>query len=157
MDFKTSFETPEAEAERLPSAHPDSDNYDLGNMPVNIHVPVTAGLLIRITGDFGHGDYIVTPITAHPLQSQAALAVEARVEGETRKGYQRSLVTIPLAQRQAAIEATNLAEGKPRKRYQRSWDCIVVASNDPRIPVGGHRISLPEFKLVRGTLHQIVL
>lgn len=39
----------------------------------------------------------------------------------------------------------------PRRRYNRSWDCIVVASNHPQVPVGGHRISLPEYQLVRGT------
>lgn len=43
----------------------------------------------------------------------------------------------------------------PRRRHDRSWDCIVVASNHPKIPVGGYRVSLPEFQLVRGTLRTL--
>lgn len=39
----------------------------------------------------------------------------------------------------------------PWKRYNRSWDCIVVASDHPSYPVGGYRISMPEYQLRRGT------
>jgi hypothetical protein len=45
----------------------------------------------------------------------------------------------------------------PRRRYNRSWDCIVVASNHPRVPVGGHRVNIPEYQLVRGTLRTLTL
>jgi len=40
---------------------------------------------------------------------------------------------------------------QPRRRYNRSWDCIVVASDHPSYPVGGYRISMPEYQLRRGT------
>lgn len=40
---------------------------------------------------------------------------------------------------------------RPFRRYNRSWDCIVVASSHPSYPVGGYRISVPEYQLVRGT------
>lgn len=124
MAFKTSFETPEAEAARLAQSPVDSENHELSTLPVNIHGVLKDGMLIRIKGP--RGDYVVTPITSHPIGSLSA-------------------------------RAENRAAGIPTKRYQRTWDCITVASNDPRIPVGGNRISLPEYKLVRGTLHTIEL
>lgn len=31
-----------------------------------------------------------------------------------------------------------------------SWTCIVIASDHPNYPVGGHRIIVPEHQLVRG-------
>ncbi|MEO3931425.1 hypothetical protein WMO79_01240 [Micrococcaceae bacterium Sec7.4] len=40
---------------------------------------------------------------------------------------------------------------QPRLRYNRSWSCIVVASEDPRYPVGGYRVTYPEYQLRRGT------
>lgn len=46
---------------------------------------------------------------------------------------------------------------KPMRRYPRSWDCIVVASNHPSYPVGGHRITVPECQLVRGTLRTLTI
>lgn len=39
----------------------------------------------------------------------------------------------------------------PRKRHSGSWDCIVVASDHPAYPVGGHRLSIPTIEIVRGT------
>lgn len=45
----------------------------------------------------------------------------------------------------------------PRRRYNRGWSCIVVVSNHPSYPVGGHRISLPEYQLVRGTRRTLEL
>ena len=41
-------------------------------------------------------------------------------------------------------------EELPRRRYQNSWTCITVASNNPTIPVGGNRLSIPEYQLRRG-------
>lgn len=41
-------------------------------------------------------------------------------------------------------------EELPRRRYQYSWSCIVVASNHPSYPVGGYRLSIPEYQLRRG-------
>lgn len=41
-------------------------------------------------------------------------------------------------------------EELPRRRYQYSWACITVASNNPRVPVGGNRLSIPEYQLRRG-------
>jgi hypothetical protein len=42
-------------------------------------------------------------------------------------------------------------ESLPRRAHDGSWDVIVVASNHPSYPVGGHRLSIPEMQLVRGT------
>lgn len=39
----------------------------------------------------------------------------------------------------------------PHRRHAGWWDCIVVASDHPSYPVGGHRLSIPEAELVRGT------
>jgi len=41
-------------------------------------------------------------------------------------------------------------EHLPFKRHTGWWDCIVVASNDPVYPQGGHRLSIPAAELVRG-------
>ena len=38
----------------------------------------------------------------------------------------------------------------PHKRHVGWWNCLVVASDHPSYPVGGHRISVPEAQLVRG-------
>lgn len=39
----------------------------------------------------------------------------------------------------------------PRRRYNSGWHCIVIASDHPSYPVGGHRVCLPEYQLRRGT------
>lgn len=44
----------------------------------------------------------------------------------------------------------------PRRRYNNGWSCIVVASDHPSYPVGGHRISLPEYQLRRGILRTLI-
>lgn len=41
-------------------------------------------------------------------------------------------------------------EALPFKRNTGWWDCIVVASDDPVYPQGGHRLSIPAAELVRG-------
>lgn len=41
----------------------------------------------------------------------------------------------------------------PLQRHSGSWDCIVVASNDARYPVGGHRMNFSTAELVRGVQH----
>lgn len=38
----------------------------------------------------------------------------------------------------------------PHRRHAGWWDCIVVASDHPSYPVGGHRLSIPTAELVRG-------
>lgn len=43
----------------------------------------------------------------------------------------------------------------PRRRYNFGWTCIVVASDDPRCQAAGHRVSLPEYQLRRGTLRTL--
>lgn len=48
-------------------------------------------------------------------------------------------------------------EELPRRRYQRSWNCITVASNNPTIPVGGNRLSIPEYQLRRGAQRTLAL
>lgn len=45
----------------------------------------------------------------------------------------------------------------PMKRHRGFWACIVVASNHPSYPVGGHRLNISESELVRGKLRTIEL
>lgn len=42
-------------------------------------------------------------------------------------------------------------EHQPRRRHGGSWDCIVVASDHPKYPVGGYRIVVSGAELARGT------
>jgi hypothetical protein len=44
----------------------------------------------------------------------------------------------------------------PLRRYNFGWRCIVVASDHPSYPVGGYRVSLPEYQLRRGTLRTLL-
>lgn len=41
-------------------------------------------------------------------------------------------------------------EALPRRRHSGFWTCAVIASNDERYPVGGHRLVISEAELVRG-------
>jgi hypothetical protein len=43
----------------------------------------------------------------------------------------------------------------PRRRYNYGWTCIVIASDDPRCKAAGHRVSIPEYQLRRGTLRTL--
>lgn len=43
----------------------------------------------------------------------------------------------------------------PRLRHHASWDVIVVASTDPRYPVGGFDLTISEAELVRGRIVEI--
>jgi hypothetical protein len=45
----------------------------------------------------------------------------------------------------------------PFRRHDGSWKCAVVASDHPSYPVGGHRLSITEAELVRGTLRNFEL
>jgi len=48
-------------------------------------------------------------------------------------------------------------EPLPKRRHRGHWRCIVVDSDHPSYPVGGHRLSIPESQLVRGTLRTFEL
>lgn len=48
-------------------------------------------------------------------------------------------------------------QSTPFKRHRGWWACIVVASNHPSYPVGGHRLAISEAELVRGTLRTLEL
>lgn len=41
-------------------------------------------------------------------------------------------------------------EGGPLRRPDGSWKCIVVASDDPRCPLGGHDLLIPHVEIIRG-------
>jgi hypothetical protein len=127
MAFKTRFETPEAEAVRLAQSPEGSTNHALSSMPVNIRGNITEGMLIQVPA-FADED----PTT-------------------------HSYVVMPITAHPLTRWIEPELDPLPRRRYNRSWDCIVVASNHPRVPVGGYRVSLPEYQLVRGTLRTLTL
>lgn len=69
---------------------------------------------------------------------------------ETNHGH--SIVVVPfLRQPDSSVER----ETMPYRRYRTWWSVIVVASNHPSYPVGGHRLAISESALVRGTLRSI--
>ena len=70
-------------------------------------------------------------------------------------GDGRKLVVVPTESHRIGTHEYN--NGEPRRRYQTTWTCIVVASTHPSYPVGGWRVSFPEYQLVRGTQHTITL
>lgn len=59
----------------------------------------------------------------------------------------RRIVVVPMTSHRLSGQEPG---ERPFRRYNRSWDCIVVASSHPSYPVGGYRISVPEYQLVRG-------
>lgn len=127
MAFKTRFETPEAEAARLAQSPEGSTNHALSSMPVNIHGSITESMLIQVPA-FADED----PTT-------------------------HSYVVMPITAHPLTRGIEPELDPLPRRRYNRSWDCIVVASNHPRVRVGGYRVNIPEYQLVRGTLRTLAL
>jgi hypothetical protein len=117
--FKSSFETPEAEAVRLAQSPEGSTNHALSAMPVNIHGNIQ-DLLIEVPS------FVDDP--------------------------KHTIVVVPFdSYHYGGHDDPTL----PRRRYNFGWSCIVVASDHPSYPVGGHRISLPEYQLRRGTLRTL--
>ena len=125
MAFKTNMETPEAEAARLAEAPEGSINHALSSMPVNIRGIIKDGMLIQLP--------------ALPGEDPAT----------------HSYVVTPITAHPLSRWVEPELDPLPRRRYNLSWDCIVVASNHPRVPVGGHRVNIPEYQLVRGTLRTL--
>ena len=58
-----------------------------------------------------------------------------------------TIVVVPIEGHRVTPQDSEL----PLKRYLSAWTCVVVASDHPSYPIGGHRVSIPEHQLVRGT------
>lgn len=54
------------------------------------------------------------------------------------------VVVVPVAY---SADAT---EHSPRRRFGGAWECVVVHSDHPAYPVGGHRLSIPAAEIARG-------
>lgn len=119
MAFKTTLETPEAEAARLAESPEGSTNHALSSMPVNIHGRIQ-DLMIELPSFEGDPKHTVVVV---PFYSD----------------HYGNLDEPPL----------------PRRRYNFAWTCIVVASDDPRCKAAGHRVSIPEYQLRRGTIRTL--
>lgn len=68
----------------------------------------------------------------------------------------KSVVVVPVEyspshheqeQRELPVEER---EAGPLRRPDGSWKCIVLASDDPRYPLGGHDLSIPHVEIIRG-------
>lgn len=125
MAFITHFEAPEAEVARLAAAPEGSRNHRLSKLPVTIHEQVE-GLVIELP--WSQADVIDQP---------------------------HRVVVVPIAYRAEARQLDEVGipvpAPRPYRRNDGSWDCIVIASDHPKYPVGGYRIVVPTYELVRGT------
>jgi hypothetical protein len=66
---------------------------------------------------------------------------------------EHTVVVVPFKYHRGSDEKREM----PFKRHTGSWDCIVIASDHPSYPVGGHRLCVSESELVRGTLRTLEL
>lgn len=69
---------------------------------------------------------------------------------ETNGGH--TIVVLPMDRYKESREERG---EMPYKRNHGTWRAIVVASNHPSYPVGGHRLAVPESELVRGTVRTL--
>jgi hypothetical protein len=74
------------------------------------------------------------------------------IELPTIDDSNRTMIVVPFRYHQPSGERPF-----PRRRHDGSWDVIVVASNDERYKVGGHRLCVSEAELVRGQLRTFEL
>lgn len=73
------------------------------------------------------------------------------IELPLEAGWNLTVVVVPFKRVQRSEEERANRE-MPFRRHDGWWDCIVIASDHPSYPVGGHRLSIPEAELVRGTI-----
>lgn len=129
MAFKSTFdhirETPEEEKVRLAAAPRGSTNHGLSLLPVNID----KGL-----------EGVIVKLPKLPL-----------VDG-TLSGHTMIVSPVKRSAESGSVRDARVERGeKPYLRNEGYWECIVVASDHPSYPVGGHRLSISEAELVRGT------
>ncbi|MFD4946990.1 hypothetical protein ACFWNT_31810 [Streptomyces sp. NPDC058409] len=68
-----------------------------------------------------------------------------------RTDQKRTVVVVPF-QFHGDVRPEDIGEEPlPRKLHSGSWDCIVVSSDHPSYPVGGHRIVVSDAEIARGT------
>lgn len=88
------------------------------------------------------------PVTIFQWPQDLLIELPWRATGES----EYRVVVVPFQFRAETEPAVGRqCEPRPRKRHSGSWDCIVVASDHPAYPVGGHRLSIPAIEIVRGT------
>lgn len=87
-----------------------------------------------------------------PVNIQGPLD-DLMIEMPRMEGSEHTIVVVPFERYKDAEEEREM----PFKRHRGSWRCIVVASDHPSYPVGGHRLSVSEAELVRGTLRTLEL
>ena len=79
------------------------------------------------------------------------LVVELPTKDERDESF--TIIVVPFLRHPDTSEDRKM----PFKRHAGHWDCIVVASDHTSYPVGGHRLSISEAELVRGTLRTFEL
>jgi len=121
--FKTLFEDPSLEIARLAAAPEGSINHAMSLLPVLIH-----GVL----------DDLMIELPDTDLVSGIATRTH-------------TIIVVPFL-RHVSEDEKNTPPSMPFKLHRGYWDCIVVASDSPSYPVGGHRINVSESQLVRGIL-----
>lgn len=121
------FETAEQEVARLAAAPVGSIYHGLSNLPVNI------------SGNL-EGQIVRLPRLPY-------------VDGTVSD---RTIVVVP-AEYSSSQRNRSKGSGAPFRRHSGHWKCVVVYSDHPRYPVGGHVLSIPEAEIVRGTIAQLIL
>jgi len=61
-----------------------------------------------------------------------------------------TIIVVPFESIKLSADEIAARQALPHKRHTGWWKCLVVASDNPSYPVGGHRITVPEAQLVRG-------
>jgi hypothetical protein len=73
------------------------------------------------------------------------------IEMPHRDDAQHTIIVVPFERYKDIVDA-DAEPVVPIRLHTGTWRCIVVASDHPSYPVGGHRIAVSEAELVRGTL-----
>lgn len=87
------------------------------------------------------------------LEVQIRGVIDDRLIQLPRQHDDLRVVVVPITRRPAS---ESVKAEQPRRLYADWWECAVVASEDPRYPVGGYRLSIPEAELRRGSAVDLI-
>jgi hypothetical protein len=110
-----------------------------------------ARLALSPVGSINH-DLSVLPVNID-VYVEGLLIQMPRLRDEDK----HTMIVVPFQAIKLSESEIAAQQERPHKRHTGGWYCIVVASDHPSYPVGGHRICVPEAQLVRGTVRTLEL